>query len=52
MAKKRGKDDWDKMSASELTNLLARRYSRIEVLRQEIKELQLRIDKKTKERVR
>jgi len=50
-AKKRGrrnKSEWDSMSASELTKLMANRYARIEVLKMEIRELQRLIGKKSK----
>ena len=49
LKKRRNKDDWSSMSASELTRLMANRYGRIEVLKMEIRELQKLIDKKMKE---
>ena len=44
--KRRNKADWRNMNASELTQLMANRYARIEVLKIEIKELQHLISKR------
>jgi hypothetical protein len=52
MPVKRGKEEWVQMSVSELTHIMARRYARVEVLKQEIRELQMYIDKKTKEKIK
>ena len=46
---RRNKSEWDNMSAAELIWLMAHRVARIEVLKQEIKHLQRKIDKKQDE---
>ncbi len=46
---RRNKSEWEGMSASELTRLMAHRIARIEILKQEIKQLQRMIDKKQEE---
>ena len=46
---RRNRSEWESMSASELTSLMAHRIARIEVLKQEIKHLQKKIDKKQEE---
>jgi len=43
---RRNKSEWPNMTATELTRLLANRVARIEILKQEIKQLQKFIDKK------
>lgn len=46
---RRNKSEWENMSAAELTRLMAHRIARIEILKQEIKHLQKKIDKKQEE---
>ena len=51
-AKRRGRrnrSEWPNMTAAELTQLMANRVARIEVLKQEIKQLQKFIDKKMRD---
>ncbi len=46
---RRNKSEWPTMTAAELTQLMANRVARIEVLKQEIKQLQKLIDKRMRE---
>ena len=46
---RRSRKDWDRMTARELTYLMANRVARIEVLKMEIKTLQRMIDSKIRE---
>jgi len=46
---RRSKSEWAKMSASELTRLMANRIARIEVLKVEVKQLQKLIEEKMRE---
>jgi len=46
---RRNRQEWPNMTAAELTQLMANRVARIEVLKHEIKQLQKLIEKKMKE---
>ena len=46
---RRNKAEWPHMTAAELTQLMANRVARIEVLKQEIKQLQRLIEKKMRD---
>ncbi len=46
---RRNRSDWPHMTATELTNLMANRVARIEILKQEIRQLQKLIDKKMRD---
>ena len=46
---RRNKSEWPSMTARELTQLMANRVARIEILKMEIRELQKMIDKRMKE---
>ena len=44
---RRGKSEWNNLSVQELSQRIANRYGRIEILKMEIKKLQELIDKKS-----
>ena len=44
---RRGKGEWDKMTPTELSQRIASRYGRIEILKMEIKQLQELVEKKS-----
>ena len=46
---RKGKNDWDKLNFAELSQRITSRYSRIEVLKEEVKQLQKLIDDKNKD---
>ena len=46
---RRNRSEWPDMTATELTRLMANRVARIEILKQEIKQLQRLIERKMRE---